>query len=130
MRESNFHSGYADGGNCGSCGASLRWAERLGGGSLCFDCRYGVELPYIPVDKFTCTDCNAELTREYVTEHQCLLCWRCFPKCVECGERALRESFNGSLACPSCVEKLGTDEQTGRWDGKPEPSEDAKKVVA
>lgn len=51
-------------------------------------------------------------------------------RCVECGATMTSDQKLKSLACPSCVEKLGTDEATGRWNGVPEPSEDAKKGAA
>ncbi len=51
-------------------------------------------------------------------------------KCVECGVLMAPGAHRYSLACPKCVEKLGTDEATGRWSGVPEPSEREKKEVA
>lgn len=50
--------------------------------------------------------------------------------CVECKTPMTKAERLASLACPRCVEKLGTDEETGRWDGKPEPSKDQKKGAA
>lgn len=50
--------------------------------------------------------------------------------CVECGATLTSDQKLKSLACKPCVEKLGTDAESGRWNGRPEPSELEKKEVA
>jgi hypothetical protein len=129
-----------DGGTCSMCGGSLRSAERRGGRSECFGCRYGDEIgPFVgpvmnpkgdgsyPMDYDAYEGDEAappQYMRDLVNASLC----RGF--CVECKVPMNKAERLASLACQKCVEKLGTDEATGRWDGKPEPSEQEKKEVA
>lgn len=85
----------------------------------------------------TCGDCQRKLASEnfedpgtYELRLRAERTIASAKRCVECGAAMSSEQKLKSLACPLCVEKLGTDEATGRWDGKPEPSEDAKKGAA
>lgn len=127
---------------CSNCGSGPLWeSERHGGGTTCFRCRYGKDGLFVgPImgmfgdgshpmdfDPYANDDCAILPSREFRESVDAQLC-RGF--CVECKAPMNRAERLASLACPKCVEKLGTDEAVGRWDGKPEPSEDVKKGAA
>lgn len=127
---------------CATCGKAPLWeSERFGGGTTCFRCRFGgpsrdlLSYPAMNLfgdgsfpmdyDAYEGDDVTCPPSQQFKDGVNAVLC-RGF--CVECKAPMNKAERLASLACPKCVETLGTDEATGRWDGKPDQQE--KKEVA